>query len=104
MVKNPPTNAGDAGLIPDQGTKIPQTMGQLSPCTTTTEPACLNYRAWVPQTIEPMCPGACALQLERENPHATTRKKPARCNKRSRVPQRRSHVLQLRPNAVKNNK
>ena len=27
MVKNPPSNAGDVGLIPDQGTKIPYAMG-----------------------------------------------------------------------------
>ena len=32
----------------------------------------------MPQTTEPMGPGARAPQLERENPHATTREKPAR--------------------------
>ena len=31
VVKNPPYNAGDAGLIPGQGTKIPHAAGQLSP-------------------------------------------------------------------------
>ena len=31
MVKNPPSNAGDVGLIPGQGTKIPHAAGQLSP-------------------------------------------------------------------------
>ena len=31
MVKDPPSNAGDAGLIPGQGTKILHTPGQLSP-------------------------------------------------------------------------
>ena len=30
MVKNPPCNAGDAGSIPGQGTKIPHAKGQLS--------------------------------------------------------------------------
>ena len=30
MAKNPPYNAGDVGLIPGQGTKIPHAMGQLS--------------------------------------------------------------------------
>ena len=30
VVKNPPCNAGDAGLIPGQGTKIPHAAGQLS--------------------------------------------------------------------------
>ena len=39
MVKNPPSNAGDAGSIPGQGTKIPHAAGQLSPSATTTEPA-----------------------------------------------------------------
>ena len=28
MVKNPPSNAGDAGSIPGQGTKTPQAMGR----------------------------------------------------------------------------
>ena len=31
LVKNPPSNAGDAGSIPGQGTKIPHARGQLSP-------------------------------------------------------------------------
>ena len=42
VVKNPPYNEGDASSIPGQGTKIPHAMGQLSPCATTTELACLN--------------------------------------------------------------
>ena len=42
VVKNPPYNAGDAGLIPGQGTKIPHAVGQLSPRTATTELAHLN--------------------------------------------------------------
>ena len=29
MVKNPPCNAGDVGLIPAWGTKIPPASGQL---------------------------------------------------------------------------
>ena len=61
MVKNPPhrdfpggpvvgscpSNAGDMGSIPDQGTRIPHASEQLSPCATTAEPA---------------CPRACELQ------------------------------------------
>ena len=31
VVKNPPSNAGDAGSIHGQGTKIPRAAGQLSP-------------------------------------------------------------------------
>ena len=42
VVKNPPYDAGDAGLIPGQGTKIPHAAGQLNPCATTTELALLN--------------------------------------------------------------
>ena len=34
MVKNPPCNSGDAGLIPVQGTKVLHAAGQLSPHTT----------------------------------------------------------------------
>ena len=42
VVKNLPYNAGDAGFIPGQGTKIPHVAGQLSPHATTTELMCLN--------------------------------------------------------------
>ena len=58
MVNNPPSNAGDAGSIPDQGTKIPHAVGQLSPRTTTIELAHLNETP----------------QLER-NPYAAPREK-----------------------------
>ena len=37
VVKNPPSNAGDTGSIPGQGTKIPHAEGQLSPCAATTD-------------------------------------------------------------------
>ena len=53
VVKNLPSNAGDAGSIPGQGTKIPHAAGQLGPHATTTEPVCLNERAHMPQTTEP---------------------------------------------------
>ena len=33
VVKNLPSKAGDVGLIPGWGTKIPQAIGQLSLCT-----------------------------------------------------------------------
>ena len=42
VVKNPPSNAGDAGLIPGRGTKVPRATGQLSPRAATTEPTCHN--------------------------------------------------------------
>ena len=40
--QNPPSNAGDAGSIPGQGTKIPHAVGQLSPHATNTGLACFN--------------------------------------------------------------
>ena len=39
VVKNPPSNAGDTGLVPGWGTKIPHALGQLNLHTATTEPA-----------------------------------------------------------------
>ena len=47
VVENPSCNAGDAGLIPGRGTKIPHATGQLSLRATTTEPA--HSRACTPQ-------------------------------------------------------
>ena len=38
--ENLPASAGNVGLIPDLGRKIPHVLEQLSPCATTTEP---NY-------------------------------------------------------------
>ena len=38
MIKNPPSNAGDMGSIPNQGNKIPHAVGYLSPHATATEP------------------------------------------------------------------
>ena len=50
MVKNPPSNAGDAGSIPGGGTKIPHATGQLSLHTTTREkPVHSNKEARVTQ-------------------------------------------------------
>ena len=66
MVKNLPSNAGDVGSIPGQGTKIPHAAGQLSPHATTTELTHLNVTAHVPQTTESMRFGACATTTERK--------------------------------------
>ena len=50
VIKSLPSNAGNTGLIPGQGTNILHATGQLSPHTITTEPARLNWReARVPQ-------------------------------------------------------
>ena len=52
VVKNLPSNAGDVGSTPGQGTKIPNAVGQLSwvpqllsPRASTREAVCRNYRA-----------------------------------------------------------
>ena len=42
VVKNPPSNPGDTDSIPGQGTKIPQTAGQLSQSARTTESGCYS--------------------------------------------------------------
>ena len=111
VVKNPHYNAGDAGLIPGQRSKIPHAVGQLSPRATTTELACLNespraanYKPHVPWSLR-------TTTREEKSLHATTREKPelrneelSCCDERSHTPQRRSHVPQLRPNSDKNNK
>ena len=40
VVKNLPSNAGEAGSIPGWGTEISRVKGQLSSWTATTEPTC----------------------------------------------------------------
>ena len=60
VVKNPPSNSGDAGSNPGRGTKIPHSTGQLSPHVATTENMSHNYRAHVlwslhAATTEPTC-------------------------------------------------
>ena len=42
VIKNPPSNAGDAGLIPDQGTKIPPALGQLILLLQGKDPVCCS--------------------------------------------------------------
>ena len=42
VVKNPPSNAEDAGSTPGRGTKIQHAKGQLNPHATTTELTCLS--------------------------------------------------------------
>ena len=49
VIENLPSNAGDMGSIPCQGTEIPHATGQLSPCPTTRGPACPNERSVPPQ-------------------------------------------------------
>ena len=49
VVKNLLSNAGDVGLIPGQGARIPHATEQLSPCATTRQSMCRNERSHVPQ-------------------------------------------------------
>ena len=53
VVKNPPSSAGDVGLIPGERTKIPCATGQRSPHATTTEP--VPSGAQEPQRERPVC-------------------------------------------------
>ena len=70
MVMNPPSNAGDAGLIPGRSTKIPHAAGQLSPRAATTEPT--RSGAGVPQLERSPCTAT-------KSPYAAM-KDPACCN------------------------
>ena len=74
VVKNPPSNAGNAALIPHQGTKIPHAMGQLSPPH--------NYWACAPQRESPSAANYRAHALR--TPHTTTREK-ATCHNKEPV-------------------
>ena len=82
MVKNPPANAGDTGLIPDW---------ENSTCLATTKPICHNYWActlelrshnyWAhtPQVLKLPHPRACALWKEKPpqwEAHAAQRSSP----------------------------
>ena len=49
VVKNPPSNGGNVGSTPGQGTKIPHTVGQLSSQVTSRE-ACMS--PWSPTTAK----------------------------------------------------
>ena len=45
VVKNLPSNAGDTGSIPGQGTRISHAMGKQRLCATATEPTCPTWEA-----------------------------------------------------------
>ena len=49
MIKSPPSNAGDVGSDPGQGTKGPQAVGQLRLNATTAESEHCNQRS--PHTL-----------------------------------------------------
>ena len=76
VVKNLPCNARDVGSTPDEGTKIPHAVEQISLHATTTE----AHTLW--------------------SPHTTTRE-PVGHSERSCMTQQRSCVSQLIPKAAK---
>ena len=49
VVKNPPCNVGDMGLIPGLGTKIAHAVEQLSPRATKRELVCHSRRSCMPK-------------------------------------------------------
>ena len=55
VITNLPSSAGDAGLSPDQGTRIPCASGQPSLSTAITEPACSRVCAPQATTRENPC-------------------------------------------------
>ena len=63
VVKNLPSNAGNMGSIPGQGTKISHAGGQLSPRAATTEPAHSRARTQLDRS----------LRTATKDPHATTK-------------------------------
>ena len=82
MVRNPPANAGDMGLIPDlRRSHMPRSNLSLAP-----QLLCLCPRAQEPQLLEPMRPRAHAPQQEKPlnekpvNPPPRTVKKEKKMN------------------------
>ena len=63
MVKNPPCNVGDAGLIFGQGTKIPRAVEETSLRAATTEPVCLNT-----EQLENLCTSTNDPACRNEDP------------------------------------
>ena len=81
MVKNPPANAGDKGLIPAWSGKIPHAAEQLSPCATTTEPVLYNPCATTTEASEPQLPKPACLEPVLRNKRSHHNEKPAHSNK-----------------------
>ena len=70
VVENPPFNEGDTGSIPGRGAKIPHTVGQLNPSTTTREAS--MAQPLISSALEPML-------HNRRSPHPATRKRKSLC-------------------------
>ena len=69
-----PSNAGDAGLIPGRGTKIPHAAEELSPRATTTEPVCSG-------ALEPTQHNYRSLHNTRKSSCAATKTRRSQVNK-----------------------
>ena len=67
MVKKPPSNAGDTGSIPGQGTKIPYVTEQPSPRATSRESVHHSKRSWMMQLRfpEPQLRPSAAKKINR---------------------------------------
>ena len=65
---NLPCNAGDMGLLPGRGTKIPQAAEQLSLQTTTAEPA--HFGVHAPHLESPHA-ATTGARVTQAGPHAT---------------------------------
>ena len=65
-----PANAGDMGLIPGLGTKIPHALGQLSLCSATTEPVLCNKRSHHNEKASTATGEELLLARTRESPRA----------------------------------
>ena len=77
VVKKPPSNAGNMGLIPGEGTKIHHVMEQPSPCTTTTE---LVYSRAHVLHLRSLCSATRETTATR-NPHSTITESPCAATK-----------------------
>ena len=79
-----PSNEGDAGSIPSQGTKIPHAVGQLSPCAAKRESTYYNYLTCTTTTEH-----ACHDEEAMKGPHTT------RETQLALPPKRKSEALEI---------
>ena len=70
VVGHLPSSAGDMGSIPGPETKIPHAQGQLSPCTTSTEPT--GSKSHAPQQVKASATRSPWTATRQEPPLATT--------------------------------
>ena len=112
MAKNPPSDAGDTGLVLGPGAEIPHAMGQLRPCSATRELAaaaakslsCVRVCAspWTAAHQAPPCMGFSrqeswsGVPLPSPETWYTVTAEPLHHSKRFQVQQLRPYMLQLR--------